>query len=570
MRENQNPKRLNDLGEAYFSGINQEKNIEIAFSYFKQAADQENPVGMYNLARYYIEKKDYKQAQENLVKSKSFGYVPAAILLSEMILKGQGSRKSKKRAFKIIDESSATGDTEALNQLAHFYLKGIGTKKDADKAFEVYQKSADLNNKEGMLQLSLLYLERKGQKNFDSALHYLDKAATLLYPKAIIKIRDLYLSNHKYFQKKSMTHVKEMIFYYTELLAKTNDIDALREVALTYYNGSSLIGMNDEKAFQYFFTLSELKDKIGFYGLGLCYLNARHTDQDMEKAKSMFELAKKLNYPNAYTKLGDIYRTLAKEPVDYEKAKSLYMDAAKMNDSEAFLNLGLLHYRKQIVSATNALAFQNVEHASKLGDNAAFYWLGVFYDKGIGVQKNPVLAEKSLLKSIQLGHTGALFKYAQFQYEQLKDLPKHSKKQKTLYMNAIKMFMSYVNESSALKQNRILAYTYLYEAFKSGVIIGVNLKASRLYLEKAAELGNINSWTKLYILLRDTEFEYALSLLRKSLESHQDGEACYEYGLLYLDGLYGYRQDVRQARMFLEDAAKLGYQKALERLMMMK
>ena len=45
------PKELNEIGDQYFYGQGIDKNIEVAFTYYKRAADQNNPVGLANVGK---------------------------------------------------------------------------------------------------------------------------------------------------------------------------------------------------------------------------------------------------------------------------------------------------------------------------------------------------------------------------------------------------------------------------------------------------------------------------------------------------------------------------------------
>ncbi len=570
MNAEDNPKRLNELGEDYLLGIHQEKNIEIAYSYFKQAADQENPVGYFNLSRYYLEKGEKKQALLALQKSSALGYTIATLKLSDYALKGIGQRKNKSKAFKYTQEAMKQNDVNAMNQLASYYLKGIGTKKDLKKAWNYYQKSADLNNHEGMYQLALLYLSLKqNNKNMEQALHWLDKASTALHKEAILKIRDIYLSNHKYFQKKSKGHVDEMIFYYTELLARTKDIESLVTVSHAYYFGSTVTKQNPEKAYEYYEMLATLNYREGYYGLGLCYLYQKNVEQDIQKANQLFLKASELGHANAFTKLGDISRTLGTDQIHYEAAKDYYIEAAKLNDPEGLLNLGLLHYRNQINNSTYELAFQYIDQAQKKGSPQADYWLGIFYDKGVGTKRNITLAQKHFKKAIDELNTGALFKYAAFIYENEKANKKLNKKQKTNVQNALQMFIEYIENPEASKLNKTYSYAYLAEAFDTGYGVLINKLAARLYTEKAAEANLTSHQVKMFQLLKDKEPENALYWLKKAIKNNDDGEAFYQMGLLYYHGQLGFEKNDREARICFETASKMNHKLALEKLMML-
>ncbi len=569
MRDDQNPKKLNDIGEAYFTGLKMDKNIEIAYSYFKQAADQQNPIGYYNVSRYFVEKGDYKEAVINLQKSLSLGYSKAALLLAEMALDGVGMHKSKSKAFKYVSEAASQNDIDGYNILANYHMKGIGTKKDPKKAWEYFQKSADMGNTEGMYQLGVLFLSAKqNQKNMESALHWLDKAATHLHKEAILTIKKLYDTGHSYFSKKSVSHLKEMSFYYEELLARTNDIPSLRNVSLTYYHGSSITKSNYEKAFHYFQILEKLHDEVGAYGMGLCYLYAKGTPQDVEKASELLKYAAMKNYPNALTKLGDIERSDALHPANYEAAKDYYFEAAKQNDSEALMNLGLLHYRNQILSSTNDLAYQYMEQSSAKGNNQAYYWLGIFHEKGIGTKQSINLAEKAFEKAIDAGNIGAKFKYASLLFEEVKKSRKPSKKQLQTIKKALSMFLEYLNDSDSSSTNRLFSMAYIAEAFSQGLGVKKSDRAARYWTERAASAGLSSHMLIMYQLLKDQEFENAYAWLQKAIKQNDLGEAYYELGNLYFDGTYGFEKDEKKARNYYETSAKMKCSKAVEKLMM--
>ena len=249
MTTNLSPKETNDLGDKYFYGKGVPQNIELAYTYYKQTADEGNPVGLYNVGRYFIEKQEYKQALSYLQKSLASGYSKAHLVLADMALKGKGMLKSKKKAFRYTMEGAKLQDTDAYNQLAGYYLKGIGCEKDIRKAREYYQKSADLKNPEGMYRLALMMLETgKGQKNPEEAMKWLDEAVEANHKEAIDAIYSLYEKPHPYFKKRSQAFRKEMMFYYLEKKARIGDEKALEKVAQDYLEGTMITPENPEKA----------------------------------------------------------------------------------------------------------------------------------------------------------------------------------------------------------------------------------------------------------------------------------------------------------------------------------
>ena len=238
---NESPKMLNDIGDQYFYGNDKNKNLETAFTYYKRAADLNNPVGFYNVAKYFIEKKQYKSAHEYLERSKKLGYAKASIKLSHLYNEGKGYRRNKKKAFKYMQAAVEDKSLEAIHQLGLLYEQGIGTKRDEEEARINYQLSADNHIAIGMFYLGRLYLTCKNlKKDYQQGFFWLDKAADNGSIEAMNYLIDLYSKNHPYLKKKSAHYLDEMIFYYKELLAKTGNIDALICVAYAYYEGNDI------------------------------------------------------------------------------------------------------------------------------------------------------------------------------------------------------------------------------------------------------------------------------------------------------------------------------------------
>ncbi|MBU1144396.1 MAG: SEL1-like repeat protein [Firmicutes bacterium] len=570
MIEKVNPKSLNDLGDKYFNGINNEKNIEVAYTYYKQAADVGNPLGLYNVGKYFIEKKEYKLAIEYLQKAMACGYTKANLKLASMAVLGEGFHKNKKKAFKFVLDAAKQNDTFAYNQVASYYLLGIGCKKDTKKAWEYYQKSADLNNIEGMYQLGLLYLEStKNKSNPETALHWLDKAAVSGLKNAMIELKKIYSLPHPYFLKKSKGFLQEMIFYYDELLAKTGELESLKSVSISYYEGTQATKQNFEKSIIYFKKLMDLDEVLGYYGMGVSLLYGQGILQNSLQAKNYLEISAGRGYQKAMTRLGDLYRMGINIDIDFELAKTWYFEAAKQNDPDALMNLGLLHYRKQINNSSFELAFQYMENASKKGYFQAYYWMGIFYDKGIGCDSNFSLAEKAFQRAIQLGSLGALYKYAVLLFEKAESKTLKPKKQQIAYSTANEMFLKYVLDPQHSQSNSAYSMVYLAEMYENGKGVMESKRISRYWFELAAESGLSRAMVKMYQILQDTEYFSAYDWLQKAVKNEDDGEAFYEMGLLYYDLNSYIAKDLKKARAYFESAAKLKWKPAFEKLMMM-
>lgn len=561
-----NPKALNDLGDKYFYGIDSPKNIELAFTYYKQAADQGNPVGLYHVGEYFLLKQDYRLAIEYLQKAMASGYTKAFLTLSEMAIQGHGMRKNKKKAFKYTASGAKLGDIEAVNQLARFYLDGIGCSKDIKKAWEYYQLSADKNNPEGMYRLGCLHLESPGgKKNPDKAIHWLDKAALSGYPDAIRQMRDLYQKPHAFFKKRSQAFLGEMIFYYDELLAKTGAIDACERVAIAYLEGNGPTKQNLEKAEDYLAILLKEDNTIGHYGVGLSSMMRQLPQEVGDKAIHHLEIAANRGMEKAMIKLGDCYRLGILAKADPELAKKWYYEAAKKNSPEALVNLGLLHYRNQIANASGELAYQYFESAAKKGNLSAHYWLGILHERGIGCSVDLALAEKSYLKALSGGIAGAYYKYAVMLFERSQKVKQRGMSSKWS-KKALELFRSYLKEPSRAKANEAYSCYYLALLYQRGMGVEQSLRISRYWLERSSDLGLGKAMVALFQLMKDSDFDGALRFLKQAALEHHDPEALYELGILTLQGHPFQAANPAPARQYLEASAKKMYKPAIERL----
>jgi TPR repeat protein len=563
------PKELNDLGDQYFYGQGVDKNIEIAFTYYKRAADQNNPVGLANVGKYFLSKNDKKQAFEYYQRSADAGFPLAYIKLSDMYLNGIGVKKNKKKAFKMMEKAVKLNEIDSYHLLGKYHLLGLGTKKNEAKAQEMFELSANSNNTEGMFLLGQLLIEGKKIKNdFDSAFFYLDKAAVNNNLHAINYLKDLYNTPHDYLKKKSELYRKEMWFYYDELLANLDDVEALKRCSFAYYQGDEPVKINFEKSIKYFKILHGLDETLGYLGMGLSYLYGQGVNVDLERARDYLEIAQTRGNSKAKNALGDIYRLGKGVEVDYSRARDYYLEAAKENEVDALINLGLLHYRKQVSSANDALALQFMTRANEAQSAAASYWLGVFADKAIGQPRSVDLARKHYEKAIELGNVGAKYKLAQLLYDDVKATKMSKKKADKNFITIKELLVDYINNPLNQDVNALYSMSLLAEIYENEAFSEYSPKVSRYWYELAAEKGFSKAQVKMYELLNNKEPERALYWLETACEHPADGEELYQMALVYEQGLFGIPQSKKKADEYLQKAAKFNHKQAIMKMTM--
>lgn len=570
MADTQNAKWLNDQGDAYFSGNGKPQNKELAYTYYKQAADLDNPLGHLNIGKYFLDKGDFKKALESIQKARSYRYAPASLFLASMAKTGKGLKKNKTKAFKYALEAAELFDVDGYLEVAQCYEDGYGVKKDAEKAFAYYKKAADLDHSKGFLKVGMLLMATPKEKTGgEEALRWLDKAAMVGEPMAIrTLIQEYAKSTLPFLKKKSRGYCDEMTFYYRELLAKTGDDVSLREVAESYHYGTFPAKKSPEKAVLYFSKLVEMKDPVGYHGLGMCYQTGSGVKADLVKAKAYYETAASMHHAGAMTKLGDLIRAQATTPAEFEKARDYYLEAAKLNDYEASINLGLLHYRNQIPNAQASLAFQYFDTAAKKGASGAWYWLGVLHQKGEGVEANPETAKKMFRRAIADGHLGAKFKLATTLIEE-SESPKIKVKQKlSIKAEAHSLLIDYVQDPQRHPANASVAMRLLGKSFEEGILGQKNLRAARYWHERAAHDGDIEAMLWMMNTLKKNEPQASWNWLEKASAQPQAAEALYQKGLVLLEGIDGVVQaNKEKAKQAFEAAARLNHPAAVAKLM---
>jgi len=565
----QTPKELNESGDQYFYGQGVDRNIEIAFTYYKRAADQNNPVGLYNVGKYFQAKNDDKQAYEYYKKSSELKYPLAFIKISEMFLNGIGVKRSKKKAFKSLEAAVDLNEIEAFHQLGKYYLNGIGVSMNEVKAFELFELSAQNNNTEGMFLLGKhLLTAKKVKTDFESAFFYLDKAAVNNNINAINYLKELYNEPHVYLKKRSDYYRKEMWFYYDEILANLDDLAALRRVAFDYYYGTDTTKINYEKAVKYFKNLYGLDDVDGYFGLGVCYLHGQGVEVDLERAKDYLEIAANRDNSKAKNVLGDMYRLGKGVELNYSLARDFYLEAAKDDEVEALINLGLLHYRKQIKNATEVLALQYMTKASEKSNGNAYYWLGLFNDKSVGCNRNYDKAKEYFEKAIALGNVGAKYKLASMIYEDMANQKISKKKAEKNYQTIKSLMIDYINNPLKQEVNTLYAMQLLGEMYAKDNFSESSEKISRYWYENAAESNFAKAMVKMYHILKKSEPEKAFYWLEKACQNPSDGEELFEMSLLYEEGFLETKPDKQKANKLLEQSANFNYRKAIQKLTM--
>ena len=120
---------LNDLAVLYENGDGVDANGAQAIELLKRAAQQGDPLAMYNLALHYKDgtndvKRDVAQAAEWFAKSAESGSVSAMVELGDALINGRGQAQNPRRGLEWLQRAADAGSVRAKFLLGMTYLKG--------------------------------------------------------------------------------------------------------------------------------------------------------------------------------------------------------------------------------------------------------------------------------------------------------------------------------------------------------------------------------------------------------------------------------------------------------------
>jgi TPR repeat protein/uncharacterized protein (UPF0335 family) len=167
---------LNDLAVLYENGDGVEANGAQAVDLLKRAAQQGDPLAMYNLALHYRDgtndvKRDVVQATEWFAKSAESGSVSAMVELGDALINGRGQAQNPRRGLEWLQRAADAGSVRAKFLLGMTYWKGKicgcggedspnSQRKDPDLALLWFGRVAETGDSDA--QAILAYILERG------------------------------------------------------------------------------------------------------------------------------------------------------------------------------------------------------------------------------------------------------------------------------------------------------------------------------------------------------------------------------------------------------------------------
>lgn len=366
------------LAFTYYFGKKVESNYEMAFKYFKLAADSGN-LNCINIV---------------------------AILYND----GQGVEKDIQKCFEYYSISAKNGNVDGLFGLAICYEEGRHVEVDYVKAIEYYKQAVEKGSNNSKTNLGRLYENGFGCK--------LDNVkATSLYKEASENDPEIASRNYAR-QLKDGAGVEGNIDLSIELLTKiieeTNNTDAMNDLGLIYSLKEGYIDAT--KAIKYFSMAYENDCVYGIHNIGDMYHRGLGVEIDYVKAFECYEKANNMK-ENVWTnyELSLLYENGYGVKKDLNKSKELCYKAAKDGLKDAVLKV--INYENEINKFTDSSDIETLEQERNDKNRESIYKLGVIYSEGIIVEKDLKKAFEYFSESAQYGHLKGIEKTATCLYE---------------------------------------------------------------------------------------------------------------------------------------------------------
>ena len=325
------------LGALYAKGIDVEKNDDLAFIFYEQAAELGDSYGMSCLALCYRDgkgcSKDLARYIELLNKSADLGNPVAMTNLGNAYSSGCGVEKSYDKANELyIQASNIGGYALAYANLGVSYEHGYGFEKDLVKAFQFYKIAAEAGNCFAQRNMGRCYQYGYGiEIDMLQAYHWYSKAAESGDSVAQYKIGWFFEEGKGNVEKNAAK-----AFEWYQKSANQNDAEGQACLADCYYYGIG-VEHNYEKAAKLYEQAIAKGPNWAKRRLGFLYQYGQGVEKDIRKAIELYTVAADRSDDLSMKYLGDIFFEVEDELFDTEKALMWYKKAVEAGNEKAIL-----------------------------------------------------------------------------------------------------------------------------------------------------------------------------------------------------------------------------------------
>ncbi len=345
---------------------------------------------------------------------------------------------------------------------------------------------------------------------------------------------------------------------------------------------------NYKEAFDLYTKGCELGDMRSFSRLAMCYEKGYGVERNIKKSLALYEQSVELGNKDACFNIARIYETGKCITMDLSKAITWYVKGTEMGDADCACNLATCYYKgkgiAQDLDKAKELFLEFAEYNTQNQKN-----LGVIFYKGTPLcNPNEERAIYWFTQAANNGniesmlHLGKIYINNNNKEEAMKWYKKAAvlDDKKGAYTYAFRLYEYKIDWKESFTwmklsaENKHVPAQFLLGLFyKCGIGTPVNHEKAFYWFNLAAENGYEQSYSHIgrYYLsghFVKISYENASLWFEKAITSQNEnvrGEALFDYGVLYLDGL-GVSKNREKAIGYFVESKKLGCINAINKL----
>ena len=388
-------------------------------------------------------------------------------------------------ATALYQKAADNNDAYGMWCLSKAYGNGDGIEFSLEKALEWLQKAADNGCEEALADLAFAHLLGSYNLPVDT-LKGVELIKQLLQtssnPYALSRCAMTYIFGYGKSFEKDCNEAYKVLQKVTDKENPTYN----QAMGLVYWNGSSSIDVDVEKAIEYFKKAYELGNGYAAYCIGVLYSKGKLLPKDYKKAIEWFNKGVEKNSTSSMTGLSRIYETINPDTKDFHddnKAYNLLKKAMSHGDGDAYCLLGYWYTVGNYFEKDDQKAFELYKKAAELGSTDGMVNVGVDYLTGRGTAKDIDAAEKMWIKAAERGNAEAAWRLSL------------SYSDGTFKWNTEKIVF-YLNKAAAL--DHPAACYKLSDCYLKGIEgYPKDMFQAFIYMKKAADLGHVDACAKL-------------------------------------------------------------------------
>lgn len=369
-----------ELGRCLEHGLGVKRDIKQARTWYKAAADRGNVLGMLRLACSYPASgpSHREQTEAWFRKAAEAGNGKAMYCLAIYLKRGEhGWDQDLEESVTWLARAVDKENPDAMYVLGRCYAEGEGVEKNLEMATELYRKAAEHDNPHGMLMVAQRALESgdkseafkwfgRLQKDFDNA-------------------EGMYGLGWCYQNGIGVdTDEVQAVDWYKKAVERGNR-RALFHLGSCYAKGLGGLPKDERKAFVLYQEAERLNVPGTAYAIGLCFLEGKGVEKDLEKGLAYLNRAASEGDVKAMNSLAKCFAEGIGVAIDKTKAIEWL---SKASDAGDHISAQRLVWFCENLDLGKDESFRLYKEAAERGNTGAMYNLAKCYQKGLGAEQD--------------------------------------------------------------------------------------------------------------------------------------------------------------------------------------